>query len=133
MGARPAAILLTVIALTGSVAATATARPNVAYPNCKALNRHYPHGVGRWGARDHTSGTPVTNFKRSNRLYWQNKARAATRTGSPARSDRHVRKSHLVEPERTLYARRRAGSWEASYARGCSARRPARSVVSWRS
>ena len=37
------------------------------------LNRVYPHGVGRYGARDHTSGTPVTNFRRSNRLYRQNK------------------------------------------------------------
>jgi Excalibur calcium-binding domain len=27
---------------------------------------------GRRGARDHTSGTPVTNFERSNRLYRQN-------------------------------------------------------------
>jgi hypothetical protein len=46
------------------------------YPNCKALNRVYPHGVGRVGARDHTSGSPpVTNFKRSNRLYYENRAR----------------------------------------------------------
>jgi hypothetical protein len=43
------------------------------YRNCKALNRVYPHGVGRYGARDHTSGTPVTNFRRSNRLYRQNR------------------------------------------------------------
>jgi Excalibur calcium-binding domain len=43
------------------------------YQNCKALNRRYPHGVGRFGARDHTSGTPVTNFRRSNRLYRLNK------------------------------------------------------------
>jgi hypothetical protein len=35
-------------------------------------NRRYPHGVGKVGARDHTSGTPVTNFKRSNTLYRQN-------------------------------------------------------------
>jgi len=39
------------------------------YPRCKALNRVYPHGVGRLGARDKTSGDPVTNFKRSNSLY----------------------------------------------------------------
>lgn len=43
------------------------------FPNCKALNARYPHGVGRVGARDKTSGTPVTNFKRSNRLYRQNR------------------------------------------------------------
>jgi Excalibur calcium-binding domain len=33
------------------------------------LNKRYPHGIGRFGARDHTAGTPVTNFRRSNRLY----------------------------------------------------------------
>ena len=39
------------------------------YQNCTALNKVYPHGVGKYGARDHTSGTPVTNFKRSRALY----------------------------------------------------------------
>jgi hypothetical protein len=44
------------------------------YPNCKALNAKYPHGVGKPGARDKTkSGEPVTTFKRSNRLYELNK------------------------------------------------------------
>jgi hypothetical protein len=37
------------------------------------LTASTPHGVGRYGARDHTSGTPVTNFRRSNRLYRQNR------------------------------------------------------------
>jgi hypothetical protein len=41
----------------------------VRYKNCTNLNRVWPHGLGRVGARDHTSGTPVTNFKRSTRLY----------------------------------------------------------------
>jgi Excalibur calcium-binding domain len=53
---------------------TARAGESIKYPNCKALNKRYPHGVGRWGARDHTSGTPVTTFKRSNILYRQNRA-----------------------------------------------------------
>jgi Excalibur calcium-binding domain len=39
------------------------------YPNCTALRRRYLHGVGRWGARDRTSGVPVTTFRRSNLLY----------------------------------------------------------------
>jgi Excalibur calcium-binding domain len=45
------------------------------YRNCKALNRRYPQGVGRIGARDRVSGRgkPVTNFKRSNVLYRLNK------------------------------------------------------------
>jgi hypothetical protein len=29
--------------------------------------------VGKWGARDRTRGVPVTNFKRSNRLYLLNR------------------------------------------------------------
>jgi hypothetical protein len=43
------------------------------YQNCRSLNRVYRHGVGRWGARDKTSGVPVTNFKRSNILYRLNR------------------------------------------------------------
>jgi Excalibur calcium-binding domain len=45
------------------------------YRNCKALNRKYPHGVGRIGARDRVRGRvkPVTNFRRSNVLYRLNK------------------------------------------------------------
>jgi hypothetical protein len=33
------------------------------------MNKKYSHGVARVGARDKTSGTPVTTFKRSNFLY----------------------------------------------------------------
>jgi hypothetical protein len=43
------------------------------YKNCTALNKDYPHGVGRQGARDKTSGTPVTSFKVSNSLYAANR------------------------------------------------------------
>jgi hypothetical protein len=47
--------------------------PMASFRNCTALNRVYPHGVGRYGARDRTrSGDPVTNFRRSTRLYLQN-------------------------------------------------------------
>jgi hypothetical protein len=42
------------------------------FANCTALNKVYPHGVGKWGARDHTSGTRVTTFKRSDTLYSAN-------------------------------------------------------------
>ena len=55
------------------VAQASTDREAIRYSNCTALHKRYPHGVGRWGARDHTSGTPVTNFKRSTRLYRQNR------------------------------------------------------------
>jgi len=40
------------------------------FKKCTAMHKRYPHGVGRVGARDKiTSGSPVTTFKRSNRLY----------------------------------------------------------------
>jgi hypothetical protein len=39
------------------------------WKNCTQVNKKYRHGVGRLGARDKTSGTPVTTFKRSNFLY----------------------------------------------------------------
>ncbi len=44
----------------------------VAYPNCASMNADHAHGVGRTGASDSTSGTPVTNFLRSNALYAYN-------------------------------------------------------------
>lgn len=39
------------------------------FRNCSEMNRVYPHGVGRVGAKDKTSGTPVTTFARNNALY----------------------------------------------------------------
>ncbi|WP_310964348.1 excalibur calcium-binding domain-containing protein [Nocardioides terrisoli] len=39
------------------------------YKNCTKLNHKYPHGVGRAHAHDHTSGTPVRNFKHSTKIY----------------------------------------------------------------
>lgn len=39
------------------------------HDNCTKFNRKYPHGVGKRHAHDQTSGTPVTTFKRSNKLY----------------------------------------------------------------
>jgi len=32
------------------------------------MHTRYPHGVGKVGAHDKTSGVPVTNFKRSTAL-----------------------------------------------------------------
>lgn len=40
--------------------------------NCTALNKKYPHGVGKVNAKDKTSSKKkVTNFKKSNSLYAQ--------------------------------------------------------------
>jgi hypothetical protein len=42
------------------------------FSSCAKLNEFYPHGVGKHGARDKTSGTPVTSFYRDNGLYAAN-------------------------------------------------------------
>lgn len=56
------------------IAAAAFAGPAAAHTtgihdNCTNLNKRYPHGVGRKNAVDKTSGTKVTTFKRSNKIY----------------------------------------------------------------
>lgn len=67
-------VTVTATNANGSAAAT-SARKDISaaapayFKTCKAFNKRYPHGVGRLGAHDHTSGRPVTNFKRSNRIY----------------------------------------------------------------
>lgn len=42
------------------------------FTNCAQLNRKFPHGVGKPGAKDKTSGKPVTNFTRSTAWYNKN-------------------------------------------------------------
>ncbi|WP_244932025.1 excalibur calcium-binding domain-containing protein [Nocardioides sp. W7] len=59
------------VIVTTSTAAEA-AKPRV-FANCDAMHRVYSHGVGKPGARDKTSGKPVTTFKRSKALYNANK------------------------------------------------------------
>lgn len=39
------------------------------FSNCTDMHGTYPHGVGRSGAVDETSGTPVTTFTRSDAIY----------------------------------------------------------------
>lgn len=52
------------------------------YANCAALNQDYPHGVGRPGAVDHTSGSaPVTTFTVDDRVYEANTARDRDKDG----------------------------------------------------
>lgn len=73
MTARPlAAAAVLILAVVGGgvgVAGAAPHHPAGRYDNCTNFNRHYPHGVGRKHAHDHTSGTPVTGFLRSNKIY----------------------------------------------------------------
>ena len=58
------------------VAAAAPAKAPAAkkYANCTALNRVYPHGVGKSGAVDRVSGKtkPVKNFTKNNAVYAAN-------------------------------------------------------------
>ena len=49
--------------------ATKPASAPLLYKNCTNLNKRYPHGVGKPRTRDKTSGEPVTNFRRSTKLY----------------------------------------------------------------
>lgn len=65
-----AAIAVSLIASTLTVGA-ADAHQTGIHDNCTNLNERFPHGVGTRTAHDHTSGTPVTTFKRSNRAYWR--------------------------------------------------------------
>jgi hypothetical protein len=44
----------------------------IKFANCTAAHRYYPHGIGKSGAHDHTSGTPVTTFYVSTSLYQAN-------------------------------------------------------------
>jgi len=62
-----AAAVLLAMPASAALAGFAAAPP--LYKNCTNLNKKYPHGLGKVGARDHTSGTPVANFRRSTKLY----------------------------------------------------------------
>ena len=57
------------VALALVVGAAAHAAVPAVWKNCTAVNKRYPHGIGRVSARDRTSGEPVRTFRRSNRLY----------------------------------------------------------------
>jgi hypothetical protein len=63
-----AAVVIT-LGLGAHFAGAASERIPVRWKNCTQVNKRDPHGVGRVGARDRTSGTPVRTFRRSNLLY----------------------------------------------------------------
>jgi hypothetical protein len=64
-------VALSLVGALGLGAASAPASSTAWWTNCTNVHKTYPHGVGKLHAHDHTrSGTnPVTNFKRSTRLY----------------------------------------------------------------
>ena len=61
------------LVMTASAAEAVPAK----WKNCTTVNKRFAHGVGKSGARDRTSGRPVTNFKKSTSLY--NEAMRANR------------------------------------------------------
>jgi excalibur calcium-binding domain-containing protein len=71
MNVKAVCALVATVAVAFGVTPMAVATAAVPSPwkNCTQVNKKYPHGVGRAGARDKTSGVPVTTFRRSTRLY----------------------------------------------------------------
>lgn len=69
------------IAGSAAIPATAGGMPTAkGYSSCKSMNNgKYPHGVGKKGAVDRTSGKRVTNFTRSNKVYWLYSSSAGSR------------------------------------------------------
>lgn len=65
--------LLAAAVTAAVVLVPASAEAATTFKNCTAMHQKYPHGVGMPGARDKTSGTPVTTFTRSKALYQANK------------------------------------------------------------
>ena len=69
---RPLALVAATAALGLSVAPPAGAAAKK-FKNCTELNKKYPNGVGRPGARDKSSGEPVTTFRVNKAVYDANK------------------------------------------------------------
>jgi hypothetical protein len=67
--ARSSALLAAGALACAALSGTAHAAIPPQWKNCAHVNNRYPHGVGKVGAHDKTAGDPVTNFKRSTRLY----------------------------------------------------------------
>ena len=71
------AVIVAVPLLVGAPAVAAPAHHIAAsaktYANCTQLHKVYPHGVGKKGAKDKTSGKRVTNFTVNTAVYNANK------------------------------------------------------------
>ena len=71
-GGRPGNAIETAAAC-GLTLGVSSVGAQASFRNCTAMHAKYRHGVGKVGAHDKTSGVPVTNFYRSNRLYYLNR------------------------------------------------------------
>lgn len=67
--------------LAGAVSPAEAAPKPKHYSSCKALNKVYPHRVGKKGAKDKTSGKRVTTFKVSDKVYGMNNGKRNKTTG----------------------------------------------------
>ncbi|RKR19333.1 excalibur calcium-binding domain-containing protein [Arthrobacter oryzae] len=67
-----ASLAVSAVVLSATAVPASAAPAPKSYANCAALNKVYPHGVGRAGARDKTSGKRVTNFRVDNNVYYYN-------------------------------------------------------------
>lgn len=67
-----AGLVSAVLVVTGlGVAPVAQAHNTGIHDNCTNFNKRFPHGVGTRHARDRGASDPVTNFRRSKRIYWR--------------------------------------------------------------
>ena len=71
----------TAVVLSATAVPASAAPAPKAYKNCTELNKVYPHGVGRSGARDKTSGKPVTTFRVNSKVYSYNDGGLVRHTG----------------------------------------------------
>jgi hypothetical protein len=71
IAAAATAIGIAAVGLGAGQAPAANGEAAIPYlwQNCTHVHTKYRHGVGKVGAHDRTSGTPVTTFYRSTRLY----------------------------------------------------------------
>ena len=67
-----ASLAASAVVLGGTALPASAAPAPKSYKNCAELNKVYPHGVGRKGARDKTTGRPVTTFRVDDTLYSYN-------------------------------------------------------------
>jgi hypothetical protein len=107
-----AAALLLASPASGALV-SASAAPRL-YENCTNLNKKYPHGLGKLRARDRTTATPVTNFKRSTRLYnlaMSYKPGARSRQGRDRLREGVSRDGMAIPTKRQ--DRARAATWQA--------------------
>ena len=84
---RITAFALSTMLAIGTVASPVAVQAKAKhYTNCAKLQRVYPHGVGKPGAKDKVSGRyrpgrSVTNFKKSTALYNANKDKDRDKDG----------------------------------------------------